>query len=438
MIERFLANRGSKEFSLDKVRRIVEVIGRPHEAFPVFHITGTNGKGSVSCSIAGMLGAHRKRVVLTISPHLSRVNERVIRDGSPINDTSLEGHLRLINNASESLGVSLSLHEAMTLAAFVEGQKERVDYGVLEVGVGGRLDSTNIAAEPVVGVITSISLDHTDILGDSLELIAGEKAGIIKKTMKALVVGQVPQSVLKVFDLQSSRYGVPVLAFGRDFWVKTEADSRSTLQFNGENYPFSTPLAGGHQIQNAALALTAALVEGLDPDICQIGLSQIYWPARLESVSCSEKRRIILDSAHNPGGVRFVADYVKKSLNQRIDCVFGSLNTKDWRSMVDLLYPITRQWYLLTPPSECAVPSAEIAAYLSCLGVNSHCLRDETDLLDGVLRGSELEQATATPLMVLGSMYLIGAVRRALNLPDKPYWRLGRDDRPLPVPSEEL
>jgi dihydrofolate synthase/folylpolyglutamate synthase len=425
IIEKFVSNRGSKEFSLDKVRRLVGLIGRPHEAFPVFHIAGTNGKGSVSCAIAAMLGANQKKVVLTISPHLVRVNERVILDGIPIEDAILARHLRLIEAASESIGVVLSLHEAMTVVALLEGQSEEVDYGVLEVGVGGRLDTTNIAANPAVGVITSVSFDHTELLGNQLELIAREKAGIIKKTMKAVVVGAVFESVRLVIELQAEAAGVPVIAFGRDFWVHDEVDGSYTLHFNNKTYPFSPPLAGAHQVHNAALALVAAIVEGLDPMLSAKGLSQVSWPARLEQLSCFETRTVILDSAHNPDGVKQVATFVKNTFNQSIDCVFGSLNTKDWRSMIDILYPITRHWYLLSPPGESAVPSEMISEYLSGFGITSYLLRDEEELFEQLLKGPIGDKTQTPPLVVLGSMYLIGSIRKALALPEKPYWKVG-------------
>lgn len=424
IIEKFVTNRGSKEFSLDKVRRLVDLIGRPQEAFPVFHIAGTNGKGSVSCAIAAMLGANNKRAVLTISPHLVRVNERVILDGIPIGDAVLANHLRLIQSASDSLGISLSLHEAMTVVAFLEGQSVKVDYGVLEVGVGGRLDSTNIAANSTVGVITSVSFDHTELLGDRLELIAEEKAGIIKKTMKAVVVGAVSDSVRSVIESKAMSEAVPVLAFGRDFWVDSELNGSYLLHFDNNTYPFSPPLAGAHQVHNAALALVAVIVEGLDPKLSAKGLSQVSWPARLEQLSCFDTRTVILDSAHNPDGVKQVVTFAKNSLNQSIDCVFGSLNTKDWRSMIEILYPITRQWYLLAPPGDSAVSSEVISDYLSGFGITPLLLRDEKELLERIKKEPTSNQIQPPPLVVLGSMYLIGAIRKALSLPEKPYWKL--------------
>jgi dihydrofolate synthase/folylpolyglutamate synthase len=425
IIEKFVSNRGSKEFSLDKVQRLVELIGKPHEAFPVFHIAGTNGKGSVSCAIAAMLGANQKKVVLTISPHLVRVNERVIIDGIPIDDTVLAGHLRLLESASESIGVVLSLHEAMTVVALLEGKEAEVDYGVLEVGVGGRLDTTNIAANPAVGIITSVSFDHTELLGNQLELIAREKAGIIKKTMKAVVVGAVSESVRLVIELQATAAGVPVLAFGRDFWVDSGVNGSHKLHFDGKTYLFSPRLAGAHQVHNAALALVAAIVEGLDPLLSIEGLSHLFWPARLEQLSCFETRTVILDSAHNPDGVKQVATFVENTLKQSIDCVFGSLNTKDWRSMIDVLYPITRHWYLLAPPGESAVPSETISEYLSGFGITSYLLRDEEELFEQFLKEPIGDKTQTPPLVVLGSMYLIGSIRKALALPEKPYWKVG-------------
>lgn len=425
IIEKFVSNRGSKEFSLNKVQRLVELIGRPHEAFPVFHVAGTNGKGSVSCAIAAMLGANQKKVILTTSPHLVRVNERIILDGIPIEDSVLARHLRLIKSASESIGVVLSLHEAMTVVALLEGKMSKVNYGVLEVGVGGRLDSTNIVANPIVGVITSVSFDHTELLGDELELIAKEKAGIIKKTMKAVVVGAVSESVRLVIELQAASVGVPVFALGRDFKVQSESNGSYTLHFNNKSYPFSPPLVGVHQVDNAALALVAVILEGFDPITAANGLSQVFWPARLERLSCFEKRTIILDSAHNPDGVKQVAAFVKNTLNQPIDCVFGSLNTKDWRSMIDILYPITRQWYVLAPPGESAVSSEVISEYLSGFGITSLLIRDENELLGQFVKDEIGNKSQTPPLVVLGSMYLVGSIRKALALPEKPYWKVG-------------
>lgn len=421
IISRVLANRGSRHFSLDRISLVAEEVGNPQRVFPVFHVAGTNGKGSVSCAIAGILGRLGKSVVLTISPHLERVNERVVVNGRPISDSYLAEHLVRIDAASRFSGVTLSLHEAMTLTAFLEGHHRRVDYGVFEVGLGGRLDSTNITPRAHIGVITSISLDHTELLGDTVEAIAGEKSAIVKPSMKAMVVGRVSEGVLATIEASCRSLEVPVVALGRDFTVEHGINEECFLLYRDSRLPFKPFLSGDHQIENAAVALMSVILEGFDPILSAEGLQNCSWPGRLERVGIRFKREIILDCAHNPAGIEQAVSYVRKSLGGLVDCVFGCLATKDWRQMVNTLLPITRYWCLMQPTGEQAVPNQEIAEHLSGFGISCAESSDWAGVETWCKSKTE-EQSSSVPVLIIGSMYMLGAVRTALEIEQKPYW----------------
>lgn len=427
VVSRLVSNRGSRSFTLEAIEKVSAHLGRPQDAFPVFHVAGTNGKGSVSCALAGILGSNGKSTVLTVSPHLERVNERIIVDGIPISDEALTTQLLRIEDACRAIGENLSLHEAMTLAAFLEGRRLGVSYGVLEVGLGGRLDSTNLTTRAHVGIITSISLDHTELLGETVEEIAAEKVAITKQTMKAMVVGYVSEGVLAVIESVCAKLCVPVFAMGRDFSVQVDSKVGYLLNFEGRSIHFEPPLPGAHQVENAALALVAGIIEGLDPDKSSVGLSKIMWPGRLERIFSPEMREVIIDCAHNPAGIERVVRYVREEVGGVVDCLFGCLSTKDWREMVKQLLPITRYWCLLQPSAEQAVPNEDIAAFLSGFGINPHCSTD----VPSAIRWASAEGREADshlPLLVVGSMYMLGAVRAELSIENRPYWLVSRVD----------
>jgi dihydrofolate synthase/folylpolyglutamate synthase len=282
-------------FGIDRMRLLVEALGHPEQRYAVIHIAGTNGKGSTAAMMAAILRAAGKRTGLYTSPHLIRLGERVQVDGECLHEEEIVAYTRELRPVAEKLGLlGPDLHptffEFMTAMAFLQFARKGCDVAVIEVGLGGRLDATNVV-QPEVTAITSISLDHCEMLGNTAALIAAEKAGIVKPG-RPVVMGRLPPEAVAVV---------------RDIAQERGSDLRSVRERFGENlagYP-RTNLEGDYQRWNAATAtlLARALPPawGLTEDVIQRGLSRVQWPGRWQRVMLGG-RRLILDASHNPEG----------------------------------------------------------------------------------------------------------------------------------------
>ncbi len=240
---------GKGDFSLSSIKTVMGRLGNPQDSVKSIHVAGTNGKGSVSAGIASILGAAGFSVGLTISPHLARINERIVIDGVPIGDDELSLMAEEVRMAST--GIELSFFEAITATFFLTAARRKVDYMVVETGLGGRLDATNVISRPEVSCITSIDFDHVAILGDTLPKIAAEKAGIIKGGSLA-VVGEVGEDSFGVINDLSTAVSAKLYGFGRDFSVSIVGHSRNVGLYNGirSSFEIEPKLQGQHQIKN--------------------------------------------------------------------------------------------------------------------------------------------------------------------------------------------
>jgi dihydrofolate synthase/folylpolyglutamate synthase len=367
--------------------------GHPERAFPVVHVAGTNGKGSVCAMIEASLRAGGKKTGLYTSPHLVKLSERIRVNGEPMTDTALAEVLE----EALTLGPDLSFFETVTLAGFLAFRSAKVDVAVVEVGIGGRLDATNVVS-PKLGVITKIAFDHMDRLGSTLEAIAREKAGIAKPGMK-LIVGEMTPEVRAAVEDVAVRAGATTVE-------ETERDPSWVLA-----------LEGAHQKANAALAVRVARELNVPDKAIDKGLKGTRWPGRLEHIE-TERGLAILDGAHNPDGAQALAAYLRsgKSIppsffgphipkNPPVCLVFGALADKAWTEMLDALVPVSAHRVYVEPHGRAAAPVEALAA--------RHPGETATTVTDALRRARELVGKTGI-VVVCGSLYLVGEARAIL------------------------
>jgi dihydrofolate synthase/folylpolyglutamate synthase len=360
-------------------------VGHPERDVPVVHVAGTNGKGSVCAMVEAIARAAGKRTGLYTSPHLSRFAERIRLDGEPVSDEALAA---LLGRALDE-GPDLSFFETATLAALLAFREARVDLAVLEVGLGGRLDATNVVPKPVAAAITRIALDHTDRLGPTLVDIAREKAGIAKPGLD-IVLGRMAPDVRRAID-------------------EVARDAGATTSDAGEPpVPEALGLAGVHQRDNARIAATLAARLGLPSEAVAAGLASVRWPGRLEQIG-----DVLLDGAHNPDGAEALAAYVRTLGVSPADVtlVFGALADKDWGPMLDVVAPLAaRRVYV-------AVGGASRNPVDPAALVRRHPGAVATMLEDALLPS----RPPAPLTVVCGSLVLVGQARALLlGLPRDP------------------
>ncbi len=324
---------------LERMQRALSALGNPQAQVPALHVAGTNGKGSTCAFAASCLG-QKYRVGLYTSPHLVRFNERIQVGGREIDDETLG---QRVLEVLDRLPVDheLTAFEFGTLVAFWHFAQEKVDLAVLETGLGGRLDATT-CCRAVVTTITSLSLDHTAYLGETLAAIAGEKAGICKRHVPLVTCVQAPEAAA-VLAARARELEAPLFVDGREFELLPSTRGYSFSGLSGRVDGLSIPLAGAHQVQNAALALASLEVLAergfrLTPEAVRQGLAATRWPGRLEEFSGPVP--VVLDGAHNPDGVRTLIEGLARVYPGRpVFLVFGVLADKDSDVMIRALFP---------------------------------------------------------------------------------------------------
>lgn len=368
---------------LARTRALLAALGNPQASFRTLLVGGTNGKGSTAAAAASILGAAGLRVGLTTSPHLVRVNERVRLCGRDVADAQLDSALRLVAAVSGEGGLRPTYFEALVVAACELFRRACASVAVVEVGIGGRLDATNVL-DPEVSVVTNVAEDHLETLGPTLADVAREKAGIFRRGQPALTaaVGE----GLDVLRVEAARTGARLLEI---------PPSRA--------WDDVSPLAGAHQRANLALAVAAARAFApLDDATVRRGIAAIRWPGRLQTVPRQGLRPLLVDGAHNPAGATALADHLDAAgLSGRIDLVFGVLGDKAFGEMFTPLAARARHVVLVAPASPRAIPPDVLAARLG---------RPELPCaasLAGALAGLEGGGGDA-PILVAGSLVLAG------------------------------
>ncbi len=365
---------------LSSMRRLMEELGNPQDELPIIHIAGTNGKGSVSAFLASILMSAGFRVGQYISPTIKCYEERFQTNQKIIEKEDLEVYFSRVWEAISAIRQrgeeSPTLFEAETAVAFLYFKKEKVDYVLLETGMGGSLDATNVIKTPLLSVITSVSLDHTQFLGSTLKEIASNKAGIIKPGCP-VVISENKKEVVnaieeKCKEMNSKLYKVT----SRDYEVEEEGWQSSTFFYKRDSCerdsyvgePYEIRLPGRHQISNAVTALMAAEVLCKEPDkgkritkkAIREGLFRCRWPGRLEILSTDPI--FIRDGAHNPDGARKLAEYVEKHFtNRSILYIIGVLGDKDYENMLAAILPTGSRLYLFTPQNARGLDAGRLA-----------------------------------------------------------------------------
>lgn len=398
---------------LERVAALLERLGKPQEKLRFVHVAGTNGKGSACVLMATALSAAGYRTGLYTSPHLVRFNERMRLDGAEITDAELAAVMTELSEAAADLEDPCTEFELTTAAALLWFERRGADIVVLETGMGGRLDATNVIPCPECAVIMNIGLDHTAVLGPDVETIAAEKAGIFKGG-EAVSYAQEP-GVARALELAAERSGTR-LSFADFSLIEPLSDSLEgqSFRFDGEEY--SIRLLGEHQLKNAATALTAleALRERgweLPAEAVRRGFASAVWPARFELVSRSPL--FVVDGGHNPQCVRATAGAIRRYMPcGRCVVLMGVLADKDWRTMLDLLSEVASGFVCATPDSERALSAAELGAEILRRGIHAEVCGSVEEAVEAARSMAGPEGAVCS----VGSLYMSGAVRACFGL----------------------
>jgi dihydrofolate synthase/folylpolyglutamate synthase len=353
------------DLKLERVRRAAAALGHPERVAPTFHVAGTNGKGSTAAMLAAMLAASGRRVGLYTSPHLVSFRERITVDGVAITEEAvMEG----VDRIRHVLGASLDLtcFEVMTLLAWHAFAAVRADVIVLEVGLGGRLDATNLVT-PEVSIITNVGFDHEEHLGHDLASIAREKAGIIKAGVP--VVSGATGVAADVVAARAAELASPLVALHRDFALEPDADGALVYRSRaGTMAHLTVALAGAHQRRNAALAVRALeLAPAFTPTPVQAaaGLAGVRWPGRLQVV-CREPL-VLLDGAHNAAGIEvMIAEVRALAAGRRVRVLFGVMRDKGWESMLQALAGVANEIVLTRPRQPRSASPETLRGAVSC------------------------------------------------------------------------
>ncbi|HAR50400.1 folylpolyglutamate synthase/dihydrofolate synthase family protein [Roseovarius nubinhibens] len=400
------------DLTLDRVWRLLEALGNPQDDLPpVIHIAGTNGKGSTQAMIRAGLEAAGKRVHAYTSPHLARFHERIRLAGNLISEADLTAVLDECYAANG--GESITYFEITTCAAILAMARTPADYTLLEVGLGGRLDATNVIAKPALTVITPVSIDHEQFLGNTLAKIAGEKAGIIKRGVPC-VVGPQPDEALAVIEDVAARNGAPLLAQGQHWHVSEE---RERLVFQDDNGLADLPLPnlpGAHQIDNAGAALAALRHLGFDAAAQEAAVSQAQWPARMQRLSEGPLPALVpeaelwLDGGHNAAAGEALGRHLSRLPERPTYLICGMLNTKDVTGYLRPLGLVSEHLYAVSIPGEANTLSAEATAEAAqSVALGASVAGSVQDALAQISA-----KAPQARILICGSLYLAGHVLR--------------------------
>ncbi|PZQ49938.1 MAG: bifunctional folylpolyglutamate synthase/dihydrofolate synthase [Rhodovulum sulfidophilum] len=400
------------DLTLDRVERLLAALGHPELRLPpVIHVAGTNGKGSTLAMIRAGLEAEGKTVHVYTSPHLARFHERIRVAGALIDEDALIALLERCEAANG--GAPITFFEVTTVAALLAFAETPADYTLLEVGLGGRLDATNVIPRPAVTVITPVSIDHQQYLGETLGEIAGEKAGILKPGVPA-VIGPQEAGALAVIEARAEALGAPLTVANRDWQVWEE---RGRIAFLDERGLLDLPrpnLIGAHQVTNAGAALAALRVLGASDAACEAAVTHAEWPARLQRlrrgplVEAADDCELWLDGGHNPAAGEALAEALGRLPARPLHLVTGMLNTKDIAGFLRPLAALARDLRGVSIPGEAATLSgAETVAVARSVGMAAS---EAPDVATAI---AEIRAADpGARILICGSLYLAGRVLR--------------------------
>ncbi|MDP5084925.1 MAG: bifunctional folylpolyglutamate synthase/dihydrofolate synthase [Yoonia sp.] len=403
------------DLTLDRVWRLLEAVGNPQDRLPpVIHVAGTNGKGSTQAMIRAGLEAGGSAVHAYTSPHLARFHERIRLAGELISEPALTDVLDRCYAANGP--EAITYFEITTVAALLAFTETPADYTLLEVGLGGRLDATNVIAQPSLTIITPVDMDHQAFLGDTLGAIAGEKAGIIKRGVTC-VVGPQHDEGMDVIERVAARLGAPLLAYGQHWHVSTE---RGRLIYQDERGLLDLPLPnlpGPHQVMNAGAAIAALRALGKDEAACEAAITRAYWPARMERltkgalVDLAQPAELWLDGGHNPAAGLALAQTLQQMPPRPTHLICGMLNTKDIGGYLRHLAGVADSLTAVSIPGEAAtIPAAQTAAEAAKVGLDAEIAGSVQAAISAIKA-----KAPNARILICGSLYLAGHVIRENN-----------------------
>jgi len=401
------------KLGLDTIRCILEGLGNPQDTYSCIHVAGTNGKGSIASSIASVLNASGYKVGLYTSPHLVSFNERICINNTPVSDENVVKACKAVNSVHYG-SREPTFFEFATAMALHEFGQQNVDWAIIETGMGGRLDATNVI-QPLVSVISNISVEHRMYLGNTIAQIAGEKGGIIKDATPVVIGAKQPAAVAVLENIAKRRLA-PCYRYGKDFYVRR--DKKGTFAYYGMETVWrdmQTSLMGEHQIDNAALVLAVCEIlnkSSVDIPVGKIkdGLMKTSWPGRLEIVSTSPF--ILLDGAHNLAAAKKLSAFLSKQLPGRhITLVLGILDDKPYASMLRCLLPVCNSLILTCPEIDRGVEPQKL--YNAASSIIS-----DIQIIPEVGKAVSRAIETLPPdgaVCIAGSLYVVGEAKEALE-----------------------
>jgi len=419
------------DLSLDRVQRLLAALDHPEKKLPpVIHVAGTNGKGSTIAFLRATLEAGGKRVHTYTSPHLVRFNERfrigAVGEGKLASDNELAAAMEECERANA--GAPITVFEITTATGLMLFARHPADVVLLEVGLGGRLDATNVIEHPLATIVTPISIDHVDFLGDSLEKIAAEKAGILKRGAPAIVAAQ-DRDALAVIERQAAKVGAPLKVAGED-WTATEERGRLVYQDEAGLLDLPAPrLHGRHQFENAGLAIAALRTIrqfGLPSAAYDAGIGKAEWPARLQRLGQGQLVQLApagselwLDGGHNPDGGRAIAAALadlEERVSRPLVLIVGMLASKDCEGFLRNFAGLARRMIAVpVPGAEKGLTAEMVAGAARAIGLSATSRDNLAEALDAARK---LDLDPPPRILITGSLYLAGeALRENGTLP---------------------
>ncbi|WP_099826957.1 bifunctional folylpolyglutamate synthase/dihydrofolate synthase [Oceaniglobus indicus] len=400
------------DLTLDRMWRLLAALGHPERALPpVIHIAGTNGKGSTQAMLRAGLEASGPRVHAYTSPHLARFHERIRLAGDLVSEPALAA---LLDECEAANGdVPITFFEITTCAALLAFARTPADYTLLEVGLGGRLDATNVIDTPLLCAITPVSIDHQQYLGDTLPEIAGEKAGILKRGVPC-IVGRQDEAALDVIEARAARLGAPLLVHGQH-WHVTREGGRLIYQDETGLLDLPAPrLPGAHQFDNAGMAIAALRHLGFGEAECAAAVTDAEWPARMQRLShgpladLAGRAQLWLDGGHNPAAGQAIAALLAERAGPQTHLVCGMLNTKDVAGFLTPLAEVAESLIAVDIPGEAnTLPAEKTRDAAAGVGLAASTAPDVATAIARIVA-----DAPDARILICGSLYLAGRVLR--------------------------
>ncbi len=395
---------------LARTRELLQKLGNPERDMRFVHVAGTNGKGSTCAMLDSVFRCAGYKVGLYTSPYIVRFNERMCIDGTPISDDELAALVEVVKPIAESMEDHPTEFEIITAIAFLYFKRHNCDIVVLEVGMGGRLDSTNVIESPIVSVITGVAIDHTSVLGNTVSEIAAEKAGIIKQR-RPVVYGGRDDVAFEVVKNKATDVGSALVRTDISAVNVKRMDIEGTVFDYGDMTDIKLSLCGSYQPENAATVIETvrAVSENGFPvseDALRKGLAAAKWRARFELLDTTPT--VIFDGSHNIQGVTSAAESIRRFFGgNKVILLMGVLADKDYDEMTDILSPLADRVFAVTPDSPRALTSDKLASVFEGKGVQSESFGT---IYDGVAAAYNYAKTQNMPLVMLGSLYMYGEV----------------------------